>query len=129
MAVRGPQGPGPQTKRGWLWLNEGSCVRLRRASPNHDWAYDFVHELTYDGQAMRLLTVMYEYTRECVAIRVAPRLSSGDVPQQLTDLFVARYARVSPLPFLHFSAHFAARILRLFTSGLAGSSPPPRISG
>ena len=82
--------PARQPKRGRLWLNEGSCVRLRPASPNHVWAYDFVHERTHDGPALRLLTVVDEYTRECLAIRVARRLRSEDVLQQLTELFVAR---------------------------------------
>ena len=82
--------PARQPKRGRLWLNAGSCVRLRPASPNHVWAYDFVHERTHDGQALRLLTVVDEYTRECLAIRVARRLRSDDVLQQLTELFVVR---------------------------------------
>src|SRR5262245_59443640 len=82
--------PARQPRRGRLWLNEGSCIRLRPTSPNHVWAYDFVHERTHDGQALRLLTVVDEYTRECLAIRVARRLRSEDVLQQLTELFVAR---------------------------------------
>ena len=82
--------PARQPKRGRLWLNAASCVRLRSASRNHVWAYDFVHERTHDGRALRLLTVVDEYTRECLAIRVARRLTSEDVLQQLTELFVAR---------------------------------------
>ena len=82
--------PARQPKRGRLWLTAGSCVRLRPAAPNHVWAYDFVHERTHDGQALRLLTVVDEYTRECLAIRVARRLRSDDVLQQLTELFVVR---------------------------------------
>jgi transposase InsO family protein len=82
--------PARQPKRGRLWLNEASCVRLRPAYRNHVWAYDFVHERTHDGRALRFLTVVDEYTRECLAIRVARRLTSEDVLQQLTELFVAR---------------------------------------
>jgi len=52
--------PARQPKRGLLWLNAGSCIRLRPTSPNHVWAYDFVHERTHDGQALRLLTVVDE---------------------------------------------------------------------
>ena len=81
--------PARQPKRR-LWLNAGSCVRLRPASPNHVWAYDFVHGRTHDGQALRLLTVVDEYPRECLAISTARRLSSEDVLQQLTELFVTR---------------------------------------
>jgi len=82
--------PARQPKRGRLWLNDASCVRLRPASRNHVWAYDFVHERTHDGRPLRLLTVVDEYTRECLAIRVGRRLCAEDVLQQLTDLFVAR---------------------------------------
>jgi putative transposase len=82
--------PARQPKRGRLWLNAGSCVRLRPAYRNHVWAYDFVHERTHDGRALRMLTVVDEYTRECLAICVARRLTAEDVLQQLTALFVAR---------------------------------------
>jgi len=82
--------PARQPKRGRLWLTEASCVRLRPAHPNHVWAYDFVHERTHDGRALRMLTVVDEYTRECLAIRVARRLTAEDVLQQLTELFMAR---------------------------------------
>ena len=82
--------PQKQPKRGRLWLNDGSCVRLRPCSPNHVWAYDFVQARTHDGRAFRLLTVIDEYTRECLAIQVARQIRSDDVVQLLTDLFVLR---------------------------------------
>ena len=43
--------PKKQPKRGRLWLNDGSCVRLRPSWPNHVWAYDFVQTRTYDGRS------------------------------------------------------------------------------
>ena len=61
--------PAKQPKRGRLWLNDGSCVRLQPQGPNHVWAYDFVLVRTQDSRAVRLLTVIDEYTRECLAIR------------------------------------------------------------
>ena len=67
--------PSKQPKRGRLWLNDGSCIRLRPGWPNHVWAYDFVHERTHDGRTMRMLTVIDEFTRECLAIHVARSLS------------------------------------------------------
>jgi putative transposase len=82
--------PQRQPKRGRLWFNEGSCVRLRAAYPNHVWSYDFVHDRTHDGRAIRMLTVMDEYTRECLAIDVARRLNSEDVLDRLAQLFVDR---------------------------------------
>jgi transposase InsO family protein len=82
--------PRRQPKRGRLWLNDGSCVRLRPCWPGHVWAYDFVQDRTHDGRRFRMLTVIDEYTRECLAVVVARRLTSDDVLQVLTDLFVER---------------------------------------
>ncbi len=80
--------PRKQPKRGRLWLNDGSIVRLRPCWKHHVWAYDFVQARTHDGRAFRMLTVIDEYSRECLAILVARRLRSDDVLHLLTDLFV-----------------------------------------
>jgi putative transposase len=82
--------PRKQPKRRRLWLNDGSCVRLRPAYPNHVWSYDFMQARTHDGRAFRLLIVIDEYTRECLAIDVARRLTSEDVLERLSDLFICR---------------------------------------
>jgi len=82
--------PHRQPKRGRLWLNDGSCIRLRPEYPNHVWAYDFMTDRTHDGKAFRLLTVLDEFTRECLAIVVARRLTADDVLATLTRLFVER---------------------------------------
>lgn len=80
--------PMKQPKRGRLWLNDGSCVRLRPQRPNHVWSYDFVKDRTEDGRSFRMLVVLDEFTRRCLTIVVARRLRSDDVLQCLTDLFV-----------------------------------------
>ena len=54
------------------------------------WSYDFVLARTHDGRAVRMLTIIDEYTRECLAIDVARRLTSEDVLERLTDLFIRR---------------------------------------
>lgn len=82
--------PRRQPKRRRLWLTDGSCVRLRPAGPNHVWSYDFVTCRTSDGRAFRLLTVIDEYTRECLAIDVARQITADDVLDRLCDLFVRR---------------------------------------
>ncbi len=79
-----------QPKRGRLWLNDGSCVRLRPERPNHVWSYDFVHCRTDDGRAFRTLNILDEFSRECLAIRVKRKLNSIDVIDVLTDLFILR---------------------------------------
>jgi len=82
--------PGKQPKRGRLWLNDGSCIRLRAERADHVWSYDFVHHRTHDGRAFRMLNVLDEFTRESLAIRVRRKLSSTDVIDVLTDLFILR---------------------------------------
>ena len=80
--------PIKQPKRGRLWLTDGSCVRLRPMHPNHVWSYDFVQDRTHDGKAFRMLVIVDEYTRECLAIEVDRRLNAQRVLAVLADLFV-----------------------------------------
>ena len=82
--------PRKQPKRGRLWLTDGSCVRLRPCWPNHVWSYDFMMARTHEGKAFRLLTIIDEYTRECLAIEVSRRLGADAVMHRLTELFVSR---------------------------------------
>jgi putative transposase len=78
--------PQKQPKRGRLWLADGSCIRLRPERSNHVWAYDFVEDRTHDGRRYRMLCVLDEFTRKCLAIRVARRLGSIDVIEMLAEL-------------------------------------------
>ncbi len=89
LARDGLKVPAKQPKRSRLWLNDGSCIRLRPEAPNHVWSYDFVLTRTHDGRPVRLLVVIDEHSRRCLAIRVARRLTSDDVLEVLAELFVA----------------------------------------
>jgi putative transposase len=80
--------PAKQAKRGRLWLNDGSCIRLRPQYPNHVWAYDFVADRTVDGRPLKMLTIIDEFSRQSLAIPVARRLNADDVLAALTELFV-----------------------------------------
>jgi len=71
-------------------LNDGSCVRLRPTHKDHVWSYDFVAERTSDGRAIRMLNIIDEYTRECLAIRVARKITASDVIDTLADVFIRR---------------------------------------
>lgn len=82
--------PRKQPKRGRLWCNDGSCVRLRAEHRNHVWSYDFVTDRTHDGKPFRMLCVIDEFTRESLAIRVARKLKASDVIDVLCELFVLR---------------------------------------
>ena len=82
--------PSKQPKRGRLWLKDGSCIRLRPEYPNHVWSYVFVEDRTYNGRKYRMLNVIDEFTRECLAIRINRKLNSTDVIDVLADLFILR---------------------------------------
>ena len=82
--------PARQPKKGRLWLNDGSCVRLCPEHRDHVWAYDFVEHRTHDGRKIRMLNVVDEFSRECLAIRVARKLKAIDVIDVLSDLFILR---------------------------------------
>jgi len=82
--------PHKQPKRGRLWLTDGSCIRLRPQRSNHVWSYDFLEDRTHDGRRYRMLNVIDEFTRECLAIRVDRKLKAVDVIDVLSDLFILR---------------------------------------
>ena len=82
--------PKRQPKRGRLWLNDGSCIRLRPEHKDHVWSYDFMVDRTADGRAFRILAIIDEYTRECLAIVVDRRITSQNVIDKLFQIFVFR---------------------------------------
>jgi transposase InsO family protein len=84
----GLRAPQKQPKRGRLWLNDGSCIRLRPERKNHVWSYDLMAARTQDGRAFRILTILDEYTRESLNITVSRRMTSQEVIYQLAELFV-----------------------------------------
>ncbi len=73
-----------------LWLNDGSCIQLRPERRNHVWSYDFVEAQTHDGRKLRLMTLIDEFTRECLAIRVARRINGFGVLETMADVMLMR---------------------------------------
>ncbi len=112
--------PKKQPKRSRLWLHDGSCVRLRPQHRNHVWAYDFVAARTHDGRPLRLLTVVDEYTRECLAIEVAHSQRAEDGIFRLTELFV----RQGPPAYLRSDngPEFTAKVIRQWFTRLGGGT-------
>ena len=112
--------PQKQRPRRRLWLNDGSCIRLRPERANHVWSYDFVNARTHDGRLLRILALIDEYRRECLALRVARRLTSQDVIETLSEVMLWRgipeHIRSGNGP------EFVARQLRDWLQGL-GTSP------
>ena len=112
--------PQKQPKRSRLWLNDGSCIRLRPEHPNHVWSFDFVEAATHDGRRIRLMTLIDEFTRKCLAIRVARRINAIGVIETLADamLFegVPTFVRSDNGP------EMVAKVLRQWLSGLGTKS-------
>jgi putative transposase len=82
--------PKKQPKRGRLWLNDGSCIRLRPEHKDHVWSYDFMVERTNNGKTFRILNIIDEFTRECLSVKVNRRIKSQDVIEELFNLFIFR---------------------------------------
>jgi putative transposase len=82
--------PKKQPKRGRLWLNDGSCIRLRPTYKDHVWSYDLMIDRTADGRAFKILNIIDEYTRECLAILVGRKIKNQDVIDLLFNLFIFR---------------------------------------
>ena len=82
--------PKKHRPRGRLWLTDGSCIRLRPERPNHVWSFDFVESRTHDGRSLRIMTLIDEYTRECLALRVARRINSFGVLETLADAMLSK---------------------------------------
>jgi len=80
--------PQKQPKRGRLWLHDGSCIRLRPRHRNHVWSYDFLMDRTQDGRSIKILTVIDEFSRECLAILADRHIRADDVLYCLADLFI-----------------------------------------
>jgi len=93
--------PQRQPKRGRLWLNDGSCIRLRPQHKDHVWAYDFVFTRTHDGRPVRMLTMVDEYTRECLAIDVG---RSPQRPQYREPSRSGSALRFTPGPFCRWNS-------------------------
>ena len=108
--------PRRQPKRGRLWLNDGSCIRLRPLHKNHVWSYDFVNTRTHDGRPLKLLTVLDESMRQCMAIKVAQKIRAHDVFEVLADLF----ARHGPPEHLRSDngPEFTAKLVRQWLARL-----------
>lgn len=90
MATGGDEGATEPAEEARLWVNHGSCIRLKPAYCDHVWSYDFVHCRTDDGWAFRTLNTLDEFSRDCLVIRLERKLNSTDVNDALTDLFILR---------------------------------------
>ena len=87
------QVPQKQRKRRRLpGCSKNGCIRHRPTHRNHVWSYDFVMDRTEDGRQLKLLVVIDEYTRECLALEVGRSFTAREVMLTLQYLFAVRGA-------------------------------------
>jgi putative transposase len=112
--------PQKRPKRSRLWLNDGSCIRLRPEHPNHVWSFDFVKAATHDGRRIRLRTLIDKFTRKCMVIKVARRINAIGVIETLADGMLLEGVPV----FIRSDAgpEMVAKVLRQWLSGLGTKS-------
>jgi len=80
--------PKKQTKKSRLWLNDGSCIRLRPTHRNHVWSYDFIEDKTVNGKKIRFLNIIDEHSRECLASIPRRSWRNNDVIEVLAGLML-----------------------------------------
>jgi transposase InsO family protein len=84
--------PQKQHKKRRLGSSDNGITRRRASHKDHVWAWDFIHDRTEDGRPLKWLSVVDEYTRECLALEVRRSFASGDVIDVLRELSLIRGA-------------------------------------
>lgn len=82
--------PAKKRKKQRLGTSENGCVRRRAEHRNHVWCWDFVFDRTTSGSPLKWLSIVDEYTRECLTLKVARSITSEDVIDTLAELFSMR---------------------------------------
>lgn len=84
----GLQVPKRHKKRKRLYDHVHSVIRMRPLSPNHIWSVDFVQDRLIHGRTYKMLTVIDEYTRQCLTVKAQFQVGSQEVLETLSDLFI-----------------------------------------
>jgi len=84
----GLQVPKRHKKRKRLYDHKHSIIRMRPLYPHHVWSVDFVQDRLIRGRKYRMLTVIDEYTRQCLTVHAQFNLTSQEVLETLSQLFI-----------------------------------------
>lgn len=79
-------------KRSFIGGSQNACHRKRPEYRNHIWSYDFLFEKLETGRKVKILVVLDEFTRECLALDVGFHIQGPDVVEVLRYLFAVRGA-------------------------------------
>jgi len=109
--------PPKKRKRRRLGTSANGCHRRQAEHRDHVWAWDFVFDRTTSGSTLKWLSVVDEYTRECLALKVDRSITSEDVIDTLAELFAMR--GVPKCIRSDNGPEFVARAIRQWTEQLA----------
>ena len=82
--------PQKKRKRRRLGRSENGCHRKQAEHQDHVWAWDFVFDRTANGSPLKWLSIVDEFTRECLTLKVDRGITSEDVIDTLAELFAMR---------------------------------------
>jgi putative transposase len=82
--------PKKQRKRRRLGSSENACHRHRAEHKDHVWCWDFIFDRTESGSPLKWLSIVDEYTRECLCLKVDRGITGEDVIDALAELFAMR---------------------------------------
>ncbi|QDS99144.1 IS2 transposase TnpB [Adhaeretor mobilis] len=82
--------PQKKRKRRRLGVKENGCYHRRAEHKNHVLAWDFIFDRTTSGSTLKCLSIVDEYTRECLALKIDRSITSEDVLDTLAELFAMR---------------------------------------
>jgi len=82
--------PQKQHKKRRLGSGANGIVRHRPTHRNHVWAWDFIFDRTANGRSIKWLSIIDEYTRECLALEVSRTMTAADVIDVLIELVHTR---------------------------------------
>jgi putative transposase len=82
--------PQKQRKKRRLGTSQNACHRRRAEFKDHVWCWDFIFDRTAAGTSLKWLSIIDEYTRECLALKVDRSITSEDVLDTLAERFAMR---------------------------------------
>ena len=82
--------PVKKAKKRRFGNSEGGIIRRVAERPNHVWSIDFIFDRTENGRSLKIVSLIDEFTRECIALEVGRKFIGDDLVELLSDLFVIR---------------------------------------
>ena len=121
--------PQKKRKRRRLGVSANGCHRRRAESPNDVWCWDFIFDRTSSGSQLKWLSVIDEFTRECLTLKADRGITSNDVVDALAELFAMRGCRITSVATTDRSSLPTSFVLGSATSASRRSPSSPAAPG